>query len=62
MKKRGSQHERTIREYRMDRGKIEVGAPLRQFRGILTGVPIYDTSHPVSNTTTNTPTTPDERQ
>ncbi len=42
MKKRGSQHERTIREYRMDRGKIEVGDPLRQFRGILTGVPVYD--------------------
>jgi circadian clock protein KaiC len=54
MKKRGSQHERTIRDYRMDRGRIEVGEPLRQFRGILTGVPIYDTSHPVSNTTTNT--------
>ena len=47
MKKRGSQHERTIREYRMDRGKIEVGETLRQFRGILTGVPIYETGHPV---------------
>ena len=46
MKKRGSAHERTIREYRMDRGKIEVGDTLRQFRGILTGVPIYDTSIP----------------
>ena len=40
MKKRGSQHERTIREYRMDRGRIEVGETLQQFRGILTGVPI----------------------
>jgi circadian clock protein KaiC len=50
MKKRGSQHERTIREYRMDRGKIEVGEPLREFRGVLTGVPIYDTSHPVLET------------
>jgi circadian clock protein KaiC len=47
MKKRGSQHERTIRDYRMDRGKIEVGETLRQFRGVLTGVPVYDTSHPV---------------
>ena len=46
MKKRGSAHERTIREYRMDRGHIEVGEPLRQFRGILTGVPIYDTTAP----------------
>jgi circadian clock protein KaiC len=50
MKKRGSAHERTIREYRMDRGRIEVGEPLRQFRGILTGVPVYDTSHPVMTT------------
>lgn len=48
MKKRGSSHERTIREYRMDRGKIEVGETLKQFRGILTGVPIYDTSNPES--------------
>lgn len=49
MKKRGSAHERTIREYRMDRGRIQVGDTLRQFRGILTGVPIYDTSGPWSN-------------
>jgi circadian clock protein KaiC len=43
MKKRGSQHERTIREFRLD-GRIIVGKPLRQFRGVLTGVPILDTS------------------
>lgn len=46
MKKRGSAHERTIREFRMDHGTIEVGETLRQFRGILTGMPIYDTSGP----------------
>jgi circadian clock protein KaiC len=42
MKKRGSQHERTIREFRLDGGRIQVGDALRDFRGILTGVPVYD--------------------
>lgn len=42
MKKRGSQHERTIREFRMDGGRISVGDKLRDFRGILTGVPVYE--------------------
>jgi circadian clock protein KaiC len=40
-KKRGSLHERTIREFSMSRKGIHVGAPLRGFRGILTGVPVY---------------------
>jgi circadian clock protein KaiC len=43
MKKRGSKHERTIREFRLDEGRIHVGEALRNFRGILTGVPIYET-------------------
>ena len=42
MKKRGSKHERTIREFRLDGGRISVGATLRDFRGILTGVPVYE--------------------
>jgi circadian clock protein KaiC len=42
MKKRGSKHERTIREFRLDGGHIEVGQALRDFRGILTGVPAYE--------------------
>jgi circadian clock protein KaiC len=42
VKKRGSRHERTIREFRLDDGGIRVGEPLRDFRGILTGVPIYE--------------------
>ena len=42
MKKRGSKHERSIREFRLDGGRISVGAALRDFRGILTGVPIYE--------------------
>ena len=42
MKKRGSKHERTIREFRLDAGAITIGETLRQFRGVLTGVPILD--------------------
>jgi len=42
MKKRGSRHERTIREFRLDGGRIDVGETLRGFRGILTGVPVYE--------------------
>ena len=34
---------RTIREFRLNRGCIEVGEALTDFRGILTGVPIYET-------------------
>jgi circadian clock protein KaiC len=40
IKKRGGQHERTIREFRLD-GGVRVGPPLREFRGVLTGVPVY---------------------
>jgi circadian clock protein KaiC len=43
MKRRGGTHERTIRELQLDAEHgIRVGAPLREFRGILTGVPQYD--------------------
>jgi len=42
MKKRGSSHERTIREFRLGKGGLEVGPPLREFRGVLTGVPNYE--------------------
>jgi circadian clock protein KaiC len=42
MKKRGGQHERTIREFGLEPGGIRVGEPLREFRGVLTGVPIYE--------------------
>jgi circadian clock protein KaiC len=40
-KKRGSLHERTIRQFSMSSRGIEVGNVLRGFRGILTGVPVY---------------------
>jgi circadian clock protein KaiC len=42
VKKRGGSHERTIREFRMNNGRIHVGKPLREFRGVLTGVPVYE--------------------
>jgi len=42
IKKRGGAHERTIREFRIADGAIHVGEPLRQFRGVLTGVPTHE--------------------
>jgi circadian clock protein KaiC len=45
MKKRGGAHERTIREFRLGPGGVQVGEPLREFRGVLTGVPTYDGSN-----------------
>jgi circadian clock protein KaiC len=44
VKKRGGLHERTIREFAMNQGGIKVGEPLREFRGVLTGVPVYEGS------------------
>ena len=42
VKKRGGRHERTIREFKLRDGQIHVGDALRDFRGVLTGVPTYD--------------------
>jgi len=42
MKRRGGAHERTIREFRLGGKGISVGPPLREFRGVLTGVPVYE--------------------
>lgn len=39
VKKRTGAHERTIREYQLDRTGLRVGEPLRKFHGVLTGVP-----------------------
>jgi circadian clock protein KaiC len=41
MKKRSGAHERTIRELRLDPRGIQVGQPLTEFQGVLTGVPTY---------------------
>jgi circadian clock protein KaiC len=38
-KKRGGQHERTIRQFSMSSKGIAVGPVLREFHGILTGIP-----------------------
>ena len=40
LKKRGGAHERSIRTFSMSNSGIHVGPPLRNFRGILTGVPV----------------------
>ena len=40
LKKRGGAHERTIRDFSMGPDGIRVGAPLRNFRGILSGIPV----------------------
>lgn len=39
VKKRGAAHERTIRAYAITRSGIQVGQPLRNYRGILSGIP-----------------------
>ena len=41
IKTRTARHERTIREFRIGGGGLEVGEPLRQFQGVLTGVPTF---------------------
>ena len=41
VKKRSGDHERTIRECRVQKGGLRVGAPLTGFHGVLTGVPQY---------------------
>jgi circadian clock protein KaiC len=39
VKKRSGAHERTIRQFQMSAHGITIGAPLREFQGVLTGVP-----------------------
>jgi circadian clock protein KaiC len=42
MKKRSGAHERTIREFKLDEGRgIRIGTPLKDFQGVLTGVPTF---------------------
>ncbi len=41
VKSRSGNHESTIRELALESGGIVIGAPLSQFRGVLTGVPEY---------------------
>jgi circadian clock protein KaiC len=41
-KKRTGPHERSVRQLRIDGMGVQVGEPLREFRGIMTGVPQYE--------------------
>jgi circadian clock protein KaiC len=41
VKKRTGAHENSIRELKIGPDRIQVGEPLKQFHGILTGVPQY---------------------
>ena len=41
IKKRTGPHESTIREYRIDRRGLTIGAPLENFHGVLRGVPTF---------------------
>ncbi len=41
LKKRSGKHERTIRELRLGENGITVGAPLKEFQGVLSGTPTY---------------------
>ncbi|HUR98976.1 MAG TPA: ATPase domain-containing protein [Pyrinomonadaceae bacterium] len=41
LKKRTGDHERTIRQYKMGQGGLQLGDPLTDFHGVLTGVPVY---------------------
>ena len=42
IKKRSGAHERTIREFMLEAERgIRIGPPLREFRGVLTGVPEF---------------------
>ncbi|HEY2901080.1 MAG TPA: ATPase domain-containing protein [Polyangia bacterium] len=43
LKKRTGQHERTIRELKLSTAGITTGEPLTRLRGILTGVPLFQT-------------------
>ena len=47
VKKRSGPHEDTIREMRIDNGGLHVGDALTNFRGVLTGTPVFEgsTSH-----------------
>ena len=41
IKKRTGDHEATIREYRINKSGLSIGPPLKEFQGVLRGVPHY---------------------
>lgn len=40
IKKRSGDHERTIRELKLEPGRIALGKPLKDFQGVLSGIPV----------------------
>ena len=44
IKTRTSDHERSIREFKIDQDGISIGEPLRGFSSILSGSPVYNAS------------------
>lgn len=44
VKKRSGTHERTIREFSIDDDGLRVGPPLDHMRGVLSGIPIFETA------------------
>jgi circadian clock protein KaiC len=49
IKKRSGIHERTIRDIKISRGGIEVGPPLTNLQGVMTGVPQIHAKNPLSS-------------
>jgi circadian clock protein KaiC len=45
-KRRTGYHERTLRQLRIDRDGVHIGEPLREFRGVLSGIPQYEGDAP----------------
>jgi circadian clock protein KaiC len=41
IKRRSGNHEHTIRELRLEPGRIHIGRPLHEFQGVLTGTPTF---------------------
>jgi circadian clock protein KaiC len=42
IKKRSGPHEKTIREFKLEEGRgVRVGLPLKEFHGVLTGLPVF---------------------
>jgi len=42
VKKRSGNHEHTIREFKLTSQGVKLGPPLTQFRGVLTGSPLFE--------------------
>ena len=50
IKSRASPHERTIREFKLGAEGLQVGEALRDFEGLLTGLPSYKGQVPLLET------------